>query len=713
MLRVNPDTRTGILSYAPGSVIVLFRVLCVVVYVGIPVWCSAGGILHVFPPMHQGEMFAVARPAILHSSSLITVSERSLEHRFEQTFYNNNDFPVKGVYLLGFERNRSPRNIQVRIDGIPHPFATLSAEKFFPILRKICLEMSDPSLLELTGRKVLMIRPVSLGVRQHKSVKVQWQYPLSGDEHSLQIKGSLAGERYSLGPVNDHQVRVRFKMSRPVRTIFSPTHPISVLRESADRCLVHVHEKQTRVSQDFRLVATFSSDPVDLLLLTDKEREASTGRFMVLLAPPILDAPSPPVPKDVVFVMDASGSLGESNLEMVRRAVIFCLGKLLPKDRFNVLAVGTRVKRMADTLKSATTAHLEKAADFVSQVKNEGGTDLYNGLITALEQFSSRKRHGIVVMVSDGRATVAVTSPRRIVEDTIRSNRFQARIFALAIGDDPDMALLDKLSAATKGSFVRHKAGQSFESTVNRFYALISPPKVSEIQVNLHGISTSQVLPKHIPDLFGMQSTAILGQYEAHEDIRANLEVRAIVNGQKTSLEKRVRFPAQNGTHPYVTRLWVMRRLAVLLERVWLKGPQLAVRNRVVDLTRRFGFQSPAFATPRPTVGLVTRRTQHDLGTFLWRLKNSNLASSLTSPSVRVRNGKVFRRERDRWVDSQFREILPIKKARFLSDAYFDLVKENPSLGPYLSLGPLVTVVQGRRAVAVEERSPRSKNGSL
>ncbi len=100
-----------------------------------------------------------------------------------------------------------------------------------------------------------------------------------------------------------------------------------------------------------------------------------------------------------------------------KRAVIFGLERLGPKDRFNVLSIGTRSQRLAERMLPATSENVMEASRFVNSAGGTGGTDLYNGLVDSLEQFTTRKRPCVIILAGDGRGTVGIVNPETITED--------------------------------------------------------------------------------------------------------------------------------------------------------------------------------------------------------------------------------------------------------------------------------------------------------
>ncbi len=173
----------------------------------IPAKCLGGGIFHVFAPTLKDETFAVARLSVLLSRTLTTVSESYIENRIDQTFFNDNDYPLDGIFLLPIEQDRVSIKPDVRVDGSPSPFTLLTAQDFRTMLRNLTVSMKDPSLLGLAGAPVLVVQPIHIGVRQQKSFRVQYRRPLALENDALETLLRLDGERYSRGPVGALDIR--------------------------------------------------------------------------------------------------------------------------------------------------------------------------------------------------------------------------------------------------------------------------------------------------------------------------------------------------------------------------------------------------------------------------------------------------------------------------------------------------------------------------
>jgi Ca-activated chloride channel family protein len=651
----------------------------------------AGGIFHVFPPSVQDTRYPVARPTVSLSRSMVTVSESDMEYCIEQTFFNDNDLPLKGLYILPLDGQEHTDKATVKIDGAPVPATIMSGESFFHTLKELTQSMQDPSLLGLAGKTVLVAQPVTIGIRDHRTFRVQYTKPLALRDRHLEVSLPLDGERYALAPVAKQEIKVRFRMSRPVRSIFSPSHHLTVQREAPHRCLVSVESESERVPQDFHLLATFSGTELSLSTFFYKSR-GKPGNFMALIEPPSKPTEARALTKDVVMLLDCSGSMDARSFESAKSAVLAALARLGAGDRFDVVTIGTQPLAMANRLLAANRENIAAAVRFVSSRENEGGTDLYDSLRTTLELLSSRERHSIVLLASDGNSTVGITSPESIIHDVMQHNRARARIFVLAVGKQADISTLDRLAIATGGSCLHLPETEGVKEAVSHFLSKVSLPRVTNISLECAHFPAAEIGPNPIPDLFGQESLVVLGRYVVDSDTTAEVKLKGRVNGRPYVVTKRVTLPFVDESHPYIARLWAMRRIAQLYDQARLKEALPGLTSRMRSLADKLGFVAPP-STLLTAASYGSAVAGQDPGRLLWNYKTSCVPSDVLSDQFRIVGGKLFRSQQSGWIDTEYLPSLATKNVRFLSEEYFSLLKQNPTIGPYLALGPNVIFV--------------------
>ena len=322
------------------------------------------------------------------------------------------------------ESNPKARATSVYLDGLPAAFELLTPSEFLPILERITKGMKDSSLLGLAGKPVLKVDPVNMAAGRTRNIRVRYNAPFSATHDHLEIHLPLEGEKYALAPVRELDIRVRFTLDRTVRAAISPTHRITVLREAPHRRLVRLIRRNQRVTGDFRLLGLLSGHSLDLRLFPHRA-PGKPGTFLACVLPPVSPARVKSRAKDIVFLLDVSGSIDQQSFQTAKRAIIFCLERLNPYDRFNILAIGTDIRWFRDKLTFAGEKPVREAMKFVDDLGRGGGTDLYNGLISAFDLFTTRRRPTFLALAGDGRGTVGVDGSGRACERSAEAQQNQ------------------------------------------------------------------------------------------------------------------------------------------------------------------------------------------------------------------------------------------------------------------------------------------------
>ncbi|MGC8605700.1 MAG: VWA domain-containing protein, partial [Desulfomonilaceae bacterium] len=453
-----------------------------------PHFCLAGGILHVFTPEVDGTLYPVARPNLLISRTIVTVSESFVEVSAEQVFINDNDYSLNGVFIFPLYL-KGPHTIsEALINGNNAIFDVLNPKTLFPILKKITIETEDPLPLAISGFDAIVCPNVKLGIRESKSFRITYRVPFEAIDDVMDMTIPMVGERYSRGPVGEHDVLVRFKMSRAVRTCISTSNHIQMDRESVGRRIVVCRQRGIISPDDFRLVTTFGGPELNLRILCHSQK-AGAGYFMAIVEPPAVKQSGESPLADLVMLLDCSSGIGQMGFELGKKAVTLLLEKLRPKDRFQIINFNSRSTKLFETLADAQPQNVSSAIKFVQASKVGGGTDLYNTILSSLEILNSKNRPSIIFLVTDGKATVGKTSPDALIDMVQRYNRIKARIFILAVGPSPDLATLDQIAKMTGGAVMQAPETGMSDSDISAWLSNIIAPLVTNLELNLKAIT--------------------------------------------------------------------------------------------------------------------------------------------------------------------------------------------------------------------------------
>jgi Ca-activated chloride channel family protein len=664
--------------------------------------CFAGGTLYTYPPKVNEESVPVARPTCLVSKTMVTVSESSVEVKIDQVFVNDNDYDVEGIFLCPMMFPEPHRVSEVLVNGAKVGFDVLNPAELFPLLRKITLDMEDPAPLALVGYQAVVCPRIKLNMRESKSFRIVYSLPLGLDNDILDLKVPMSGERFALAPVGDYEIIVRFKMSRQVRTSISTSNNVRIENEAPGRRLVVCQEKGIRDPEDFRLLTTFSGLDLNLRLFFHRIPD-KMGYFMALIEPPFSKQSGAAPLNDIVMLLDCSSSMNSRYMAEGKKALLLLIQKLRPRDRFEVIRFTSRQKKLFGSLAPAQNHNVAVAADFVEASKSDGGTDLFNTMLSAFHVFTTKKREKTILLVTDGKATVGKTNPEALIDVVRRYNKLKIRVFVVALGPSPDLATLDQIAKVTGGSILQVSVSEAFEPTVSKWLDGIISPQATEVSLNLKDLGSESVVPEPVPDVIGSESLSIFGRYVKSPGKKVSVTLKGKVSGKVAEVVKKLEPPIMEKSNNFIPGLWAMRRMASLLDLERTRGQNQSLKDQIRKLGQEFGLliynTSPKF-----------EKASSDL---LWKYKTSFVISEVTRPGFRRIGERLFKNEGAYWVESGSRGSEPEEEVNFLSDRYFNLVAEDYEKGPIMAMGPEVSFMNNGtffRVTRSPDRSDKVKN---
>jgi len=704
------------------------------------------------PPIREIPPAALPRSLPVKSIKIDTrISSQVATTHVEQVFRNDTNFTLEGTYFFPIPEAASISEFAIWEGNQRLVGEVRSREEARRIYDEIVRRQRDPGLLEYAGKdlfqaSIFPILPHSdkkLEITYTQVVRaeggtVSYRYPLGTGRQATQI-GTVAG-------------RVEVESREPLRNVYSPTHTIDVKRHNDRRSLVSF-ENDGKEPQDFQLFYTISKEDFGLTLLTHRE-PGKDGYFLLMISPKDDWSEQEYSAKDVVFVVDTSGSMAqEGKMEKARSALLYGVSILRPQDRFNVISFAGEEHLMETGLIPADEKGRQRGAAFVKGLKPVGGTNINQSLLASLRQFSDadRDRPKILVFMTDGLPTVDETNVSRIIDNVRKAGKPGVRLFTFGVGYDVNTTLLDKLAAENGGVADYVEPKEDLEVKVSNFFTKVNYPVLTDLQIDMGGARTDLIYPRGIPDLFRGSQVTLIGRYSNAFNLEAvSLRLNGKASGQsRTYTYDKLSFPLRTDANDYLPRLWATRRVGWLMEQVRSNGEQKELRDEIVDLGTRYGIVTPYtsylaleegavstnMAPPpgrgAPTGGamrrtmtirppkeapanapLSTTTTGGDAVQLSRQSREQQDASKLKddtrADAVRRAAGKTFYLIDDVWTDSEFKSEtgLPETVVSFGSDEYFALLKRYPKLSSYFSLAERVLVVFEGRVYRVNAAAP-------
>jgi Ca-activated chloride channel family protein len=558
-----------------------------------------------FPPVH---IFAPLEIASVKVGTRI--NDQVAITTVDQEFYNPNNARLEGTFVFPIPKGAHLDKFTMEIDGKPVEAELLAADKARHIYEDIVRKLRDPALLEYSGRDVFKVRIFPIEPNSHKRIHLSYTELLKSDSGLISYTLPLNTEKYSAKPIKNVSVKVELETKRPLKSIYSPSHNVEVKRDGATRATAGYEAAEVQPDTDFALYFAPEKDEIGLNLLTSKAL-GEEGYFLLLASPGVDVKEKSVVLKDVVFVLDTSGSMAGKKIEQAKKALQFCVENLNDGDRFELLRFSTDVEPLFDKLVDATKQNRQKAEDFVKDLRPMGATAIDDALKKALalqthgrhadkdEEPRARDRSNaasgrpfVVIFLTDGQPTIGVTDEEQIVRNVKQENNGRTRIFCFGIGTDVNTHLLDKITEETRAFSQYVLPEEDLEVKVSSFFSKIKEPVLANPTLEFPGsIRATKLYPSPLPDLFKGEQLVLVGRYSGHGDSAVLIE--GAVNGEMKKFSYESKFPEESSENEFIPRLWATRRVGYLLDEIRLHGENSELRDEATELARKYGIVTP------------------------------------------------------------------------------------------------------------------------
>lgn len=713
-------------------------------------------------PPRNGAVVQIVRTGV-HAEIVDGIATTTID----QVFRNDGGRDEEGTWFLPLPTGAVADGFTMTVNGKEVKGEVLDAGQARAVYESIVRQRRDPGLLEYAGEGMLRARIFPIPARGEVGVTVRLRQVLQPTggmyEWVWPLRAAGLGDA-TVGPVG---LDVRIKSQSTISTVVTP-HQGAEIRRLGDREATVGLEGNVRQFEDLRVLYGLAEQEFGLHLLANRPL-GEPGYFTMLVSPPrALAADRQPPRRFVQFVVDTSGSMAGDKIEQAKAALGTFLRSLRGKDVFQVVTFASSVQTFFETPRLATPENVADALARVDRLTAMGGTNIAGALQQALEASPPVDDGAVllpqVVFVTDGQPTVGVTAPQQILDLTKQLDVRAVRLFALGVGDEIDVRLIDDLVQQHRGArdFVRNK--EKIEVKVDALCQKLAQPALTDVEVRCDGLDSFDVHPTRTRDLFCGEMLQVVGRYR--EGGKRTVKVRGRQNGVEREFTFAVEFPQASEQHAFVQTLWARQHVATLLDAIRRNGQKQELIEEVRRLATRYGIVTPytsqliveegmrlaggrgaaapaadprgpatagpgdraaAPTAPTPVGGAVSRLS--DLGRartgeeavresltvgsddfFLGKnrgaeaAKDAKPAESKAQSLLRRAAGRVFVLAGEDLVEqglaADWQAQAVVVEA--YSAAYFELLRKNPRLREVLALGERVVFRDGERVVHVK-----------
>ncbi|HZI61967.1 MAG TPA: TonB-dependent receptor [Pyrinomonadaceae bacterium] len=357
---------------------------------------------------------------------------------------------------------------------------------------------------------------------------------------------------YSERPGHDISIDLTLDAGVPIEALNSETHETEVERPDGRRAIVRLKDQKTIPNKDFILTYQTAGPAMNDAVLAHRTERG--GFFTLILQPPQRVPAEDVTPKELVFVVDTSGSMSGFPLAKAKETVDIALDTLYQHDTFNIITFSGDTNLLFPEPRPATPENVREAKKFLASHRGGGGTEMMKAITAALQPTDSQQHLRITCFLTDG----YVGNDMEIIAEVKKYKN--ARVFAMGFGVGPNRYLLDNMAQHGRGE-VDYVTGAGDTSAVaRRFNERVRNPYLTDISIEWPAsLSVADIYPRQIPDMFSAKPLVLSGRYL--QGGSGSIVLKGKIAGQDYVREIQVALPETEGSHDVLATLWARRKI--------------------------------------------------------------------------------------------------------------------------------------------------------
>lgn len=377
----------------------------------------------------------------------------------------------------------------------------------------------------------------------------------------------------------------------PIAELASKTHAISEEKLSESQRIIHLAEGKIIDNKDFVLRYRLGGSSTQAGLLAHQDERG--GFFSVQLEPPAVPSVRDVVAREMVFVLDTSGSMDGEPIAASKQFMQHALHNLHPNDYFRIIRFSNNAEEFTAEPVPATAENIQQGLRYVEGLTADGGTEIPNAIQQAFAKPAQQDTLRLVVFLTDG-----YIGNESEVLSQIAEKIGTARIYAFGVGTSVNRFLLEEMANKGRGFARFIDPTEKADDVAIQLAGKLESPVLTDITIDWGDLQVSDISPSHIPDLFAGGAVRIQGKYR--QSGQHTIKVAGLVNGRKAVLPIIVNLPASSDDQDNpIPVIWARSQIAEAMRQInmpaHLRTETIAdsvLKDKVTDLGLNFSLTS-------------------------------------------------------------------------------------------------------------------------
>jgi len=658
--------------------------------------------------------FVAARVERTASHIRADLDGRVVRYEVSETYINRGNTVGEADFLLPLPKGAAFEDLALSINGEMVAGETMDADRARAVYEEIVRRMRDPALVEWMGYGLLRTRIFPIQPGEEKRVVARFRAVSEREGDALRV--DWIGARRGSEAMGVQDLTLSYSDDGALGEAYSPTHVLRASREGGRRVF------RTELARGAVTVLVPVRSRGAAVSLLAHAPGGEDGYALITLSPPVRATRE--TPRDIVLVIDVSGSMSGRKIEQARAAGRQLLQSLTATDRFRLIDFSSDVRSFRDGWSAATGANLRAATGYLDGLRANGGTNIQGALEEALAEDTPEGRLPLVLFLTDGAPTVGETRPEAIAQRA-RDLRRQRRVFTFGIGADVNAALLEQVALQGRGTATFVRPDESVERAVSVVAERLARPVATDVRLRVDGARLYSMQPQGDIDLFAGQDLVVLARYAGARE-NATLVIEGRTSDGLVRWTGRVSLPARSSDNAFVARLWATQRVGYLGAERRRAGGNAELDSELRQLGERYGIpteltsylvKEPGMTVagrndpslprdPRATSAMDLNAAAAPAAFERARAAAEQRAAKTIGEvdskdeSLRRADDHAFALRDGVWTDTRQAANTHLVKVKVFSNAYFALVRRVPELGRLFGVGAQVRV--HGRAVTIE-----------